>query len=324
MSLVISVPSKSFFAGEYSALNGGPAITVATAPRFELRVRAGAGWTTGINKDSPAGKLIQQHSLFFNQFDLEFFDPHMGRGGWGASTAQFLAAYRLLHWQGTADERKGDQENGHESYFDHEKLTSPMVTGLLENYKQVAWDGRGLPPSGADLIGQLKGGFTFFEKRKNLITSLKWAFSDLEFYLIPTGAKVATHHHLQELSGFNTDLLESYVRRVQVAFTSESKSGLIEGLHFISKELQDRHWVVETTKEYLKVLNAIPGVLAAKGCGALGADVVLVVVEKSKSVLFEALLKDEEKPYFSRHHISKGLEIQVKSEMNIEPFHAGI
>ena len=27
MSLVISVPSKSFFAGEYSALNGGPAIT---------------------------------------------------------------------------------------------------------------------------------------------------------------------------------------------------------------------------------------------------------------------------------------------------------
>lgn len=318
MSLVISVPSKSFFAGEYSALNGGPAITVATAPRFELRVRAGAGWTTGINKDSPAGKLIQQHSLFFNQFDLEFFDPHMGRGGWGASTAQFLAAYRLLYWQGSVND---DQEK---SYFDQEKLTYQMVVGLLETYKQMAWDGRGLPPSGADLVGQLKGGFTFFEKRQNLITSLKWAFSDLEFYLIPTGAKVATHHHLQELSGFDTDLLESYVRRVQVALTSESKAGLIEGLHFISKELQDRNWVVETTKEYLKVLNAIPGVLAAKGCGALGADVVLVVVEKSKSVLFEALLKDEKKPYFSRHHISKGLEIQVESEMKFEPLHAGI
>ncbi len=318
MSLVISVPSKSFFVGEYSALNGGPAITVATAPRFELRVRAGAGWTTGINKDSPAGKLIQQQSLFFNQFDLEFFDPHMGRGGWGASTAQFLAAYRLLHWQGSVN------SNQEKSYFDHEKLTYPMVTGLLENYKQVAWDGRGLPPSGADLVGQLKGGFTFFEKRQNLITSLKWTFSDLEFYLIPTGAKVATHHHLQELSSFNTDLLESYVRRVQVALTSESKSGLIEGLQFISKELQGRHWVAEPTKEYLKVLNAIPGVVAAKGCGALGADVVLAVVEKSKSILFEALLKDEKKPYFSRHHISKGLEIQVESEMKFEPLHAGI
>ena len=319
MSLVIRVPSKSFFAGEYSALNGGPAIIVATAPRFELRVRAGAGFTMGIHKESPAGKLIQQHSLFFNQFDLEFFDPHMGRGGWGASTAQFLAAYRLLHWQGSADP-EGDQE----SYFDHENLTSPMVLGLLESYKQLAWDGRGLPPSGADLVGQLKGGITFFEKRQKLITSLKWAFSDLEFYLIPTGAKVATHHHLQELSGFNTDLLESSVRRVHRAFTSASQTDLIEGLHFISKELEDQHLVFQSTQEYLKSLNSIPGVLAAKGCGALGADVVLVVTQKSKSVLFEALLKDEKKPYFSRHHISKGLEIQVNGEMNIKPYHAGI
>ncbi len=317
MSLVISVPSKSFFAGEYSALNGGPAILVATAPRFELRVRAGAGWTTGFNKDSPAGKLIQQHSLFFNQFDLEFFDPHMGRGGWGASTAQFLAAYRLLHWQGSLDSGGG-------SHFDHEKLTYPMIARMLETYKEVAWDGQGIPPSGADLVGQLKGGFTFFEKRQSLVTSLHWPFPDLEFYLIPTGEKVATHHHLQELKGFNTDVLETQIRRIQKALMNKNKLELIEGMHFISKELQDRHWVFEKTKEYLKYLNSIPGVLASKGCGALGADVVLAIVEKSQSILFEALLKDEKKPYFSRHHISKGLDIQVDSEIDIEPYNAGI
>ncbi len=317
MSLVISVPSKSFFAGEYSALNGGPAIIIATAPRFELRVRPGAGWTTGINKDSPAGKLIQQHSLFFNQFDLEFFDPHRGQGGWGASTAQFLAAYRLLHWQGSQD---SDQE----SDFDHENLNYPMVARMLESYKDMAWDGQGLAPSGADLIGQLKGGFTFFEKRQKLITSLKWPFSDLEFYLIPTGQKIATHHHLQDLAGFKTDILDSFVRRIQSAFIGENKSELIAGLHLVSKELQGRGWVFANTEEYLKVLSAIPGVVATKGCGALGADVVLALVEKSKAVLFEALLKEEKKPYFSRHHISKGLDLQVESEMTIEPYNAGI
>ena len=265
--------------------------------------------STGIHKDSPAGKLIQQHPLFFNQFDLEFFDPHLGRGGWGASTAQFLAAYALLHWQGT-------QVADPEKYFDRDQM--------LDVYKDVAWDGQGLPPSGADLIGQLKGGLTYFEKRSGLINSLKWNFQDLEFYLIPTGQKVATHHHLQELKILDTEALESFVRRVQDAFKRDNKLELIEGLKLVSKELDKHHWVYEKTKEYLKTLNAIPGVLASKGCGALGADVVLAIVEKSKSVLFEALLKEEGRSYFSRHHISKGLNIEIQSEMKIEPYDAGI
>src|SRR5437773_791580 len=150
MSLILTVPSKSFFVGEYTALNGGPAIIVATAPRFELKVRQGAGWLVGIDKNSPAGQLVKKYALFFNQFDMEFTDPHLGRGGWGASTAQFLACYALLQWQDTAS-FESDIES--EKYFDSHRM--------LNTYKEVAWDGKGIAPSGADLIGQLKGGFTF-------------------------------------------------------------------------------------------------------------------------------------------------------------------
>ena len=309
MSLVISAPSKTFFAGEYSALNGGPAILVATAPRFDLKVRNGAGFMSGIHGESPAGKLVRQHSSFFNQFDLEFTDPHMGRGGWGASTAQFLTCYSLLHWQGSAVMEM-------EKYFDTQQM--------LSAYKEVAWDGKGYAPSGADLIGQLQGGFTYFEKRRGLINNLRWNFSDLEFYLIPTGLKVSTHEHLKSLKDMNTEALENYVRKVAQAFSAENKGELLESLLHITKELEGRGWVLDKTQDYLKILNAIPGVLATKGCGALGADVVLAIVEKPKAVLFEALLKNEGKAYFSRHHISKGLDIYVEGDVKIDPYNAGI
>jgi mevalonate kinase len=262
MSLILSVPGKSFFAGEYSALNGGPAIMVATAPRFELKVTNGSGWMNGIHGDSPAGQLVKKHALFFNQFDLEFIDPHIGRGGWGASTAQFLTCYALLQWQNAAAVDS-------EKYFDTHQM--------LNTYRELAWNGHGLPPSGADLIGQLKGGFTYFEKRRGLITELRWPFEDLEFYLIPTGNKVATHEHLQGLTAISTSTLENYVRQVQDSLIKASKSDLIEGLNHFSKELELRHWTDPKTLEMLKTLNSIPGVLASKGCGALGADVVLAV-----------------------------------------------
>ena len=128
---------------------------------------------------------------------------------------------------------------------------------------------------------------------------------------------------MRELKVINSEVLEANVLKIQEAMTSANRSEFIEGLHHISKELEKRQWVFEKTKEYLKYLNAIPGVLVTKGCGALGADVVLAVVEKSKSVLFEALLKDEGKSYFSRHHISKGLDIYIESEIRIEPYDAG-
>lgn len=303
MSITISVPGKSFLAGEYLALNGGPAILLTTAPKFELRVRKGSGWSPGIDQDSPAGKLIRKHASYFNQFDLEFIDPHMGRGGWGASTAQFLSVYSLLQWQSSALVEA-------ERYFDTHKM--------LHTYRDLAWDGRGLPPSGADLVGQLKGGIAYFDKQSGQLANLKWNFSDLEFFLVPTGQKVATHEHLASLGPISTENLEMNLRLVHEGFQTSSKVTFIAGLNAYADELRRRKWVHPKTLEMIEKFRSIPGVLAAKGCGALGADVVLIIVEKDKSVLFEALLKDESRQYFTRDHLSTGLSLVVNGEMQIE------
>ena len=305
MSLVLSVPGKTFLAGEYLALNGGPAILVATAPKFELRVRNGGGFTPGIHKDSPAGKLIRKHAPFFNQFDLEFMDPHLGRGGWGASTAQFLACYALLQWQKSAvldDER----------YFDTHKM--------VNTYRDLAWNGKGLPPSGADLVGQLKGGITYFDRKRGQISKLKWNFIDLEFFLVSTGQKVPTHEHLASLGSISTDTLEMHLKLIQEGFQTGSKVTFIAGLNGYADELKRQNWVYPKTQELIDQFRSIPGVLSAKGCGALGADVVLAVVEKDKAVLFEALLKDEGRHYFTRDHVSNGLSLNVVGEININRY----
>jgi mevalonate kinase len=305
MSVSLSVPGKSFLAGEYLALNGGPAILISTLPKFELRVRNGAGWSPNIHKDSPAGKLIRKHAAFFNQFDLEFYDPHMGRGGWGASTAQFLTCYALLQWQdATVIESEKD--------FDTHKMVNA--------YRELAWNGHGIPPSGADLVGQLEGGITYFDRKRGQISQLKWGFHDLEFFLVPTGNKVPTHEHIAKIGAVVTEDLEVVVRQIQESMIHHNKERFIEGINLFAQELDRRQWVYPKTKELLEQYRAIPGVRAAKGCGALGADVVFVAVEKDKSVLFEALLKDSGKRYFTRHHLSNGLHVRVEGEMKINTY----
>src|SRR4051794_4338735 len=99
MSLVFSVPGKTFLAGEYLALSGGPSLVFASEPRFELSVTSGAGKAEGIHADSPAGLFIKKNQDYFKNFDLVFHDPYQGKGGFGASTAQFLGAYAMNAWR---------------------------------------------------------------------------------------------------------------------------------------------------------------------------------------------------------------------------------
>ena len=79
MALQLSVPSKTFLLGEYVALNGGPAIVLCTAPRFELRVEKNSSHAKyeNIHPQSPAGKLIAKNS-FYQKYDLHFIDPYHG------------------------------------------------------------------------------------------------------------------------------------------------------------------------------------------------------------------------------------------------------
>jgi len=294
-SLVFSVPGKSFLAGEYLAMKGGPSLLFASKPRFELHAKTGTetktkmGSVEGIHADSPAGLLIADNQEFFSRYDLKFVDPHEGRGGWGASTAQFLTAFVFNEWRESCE---------------LETLKSLSISRLLESYWKYAWNGQGYRPSGADMILQYKGSLTLFERLTGHVGVYGWTFSDIDFALIPTGKKLPTHEHLKTLTDFDASAIEVAMAGIRRALISGNSQAFVTGIKDNAQALQDLGFVTPYTQEVCQELLRKPGVLAAKGCGALGADVVLVVFDKTH--------REQFKNYVTSKDLSHGLEIQVK------------
>lgn len=299
MALVFSIPGKTFLAGEYLALQGGPTLVFLSYPLFEMEVTKGTGQLLGIHPDSPAGLLISKHTEYFRHFDLRFQDAYAGRGGFGASTAQFLAVYALWLYK----------EAHHQ---DMEKLLD--FKHLLETYYECAWNGQGQRPSGADLVGQLKGALTFFEKRQGLISVKSWPFADLEFSIVHTGHKVATHEHLKKLPTFDATNLEKSFAVIKDAFEKQDSDFFVEGVRSYQSALQGLGFTCPETLALLEKINNISGVLAAKGCGALGADVVLVITKKDHAAGLKAFCAQENLSILSSSEKNSG-GLQIRGSL---------
>lgn len=320
-SLAISIPGKSFLAGEYLALKEGPSLVFTSQPRFELLVTEGTGKLHGIHPESPAGLWFRKKSDLLKNYDLHFIDPHAGRGGWGASTAQFLAVYALaeLLFQRSGSRRIVPQgTRAHELLLGDELLHEAAdliaqldISQLLEGYWSVAWNGEGSRPSGADLIAQLHGQITLFEKRTGDVTTFAWPFAEIDFALIGTGQKLATHEHLRTLGSFDDSELRQSMQTLKQSFDSASVSQFVEGIRSYAEALARLGFVAPKTAEILASLKTVDGVEAAKGCGALGADVVLAVFQKNKlSIVREAVQKMGLEIRATSADLSIGLEVR--------------
>lgn len=296
MSLVFSVPGKTFLAGEYLALVGGPALVFLSQPCFETVISPGRGDVRGIHPQSPAGLFMSKHRDYFKDFEVEFRDAYSGKGGFGASTAQFLSAYALWLYKETHQQ-------------DMEKILD--FKHLLEAYYEVAWNGEGQRPSGADLVGQFKGSLTFFEKRQGLLSVKGWPFADIEFHLIHTGNKLATHEHLKNLPAFSADSLEQAFSIIKASFDNSHGGLFCEGVEAYARALKDLNFTCQPTLKLLQELRQLPGVRAAKGCGALGADVVLAVVSRGESESLKTYCEKQGLALLSSSDkISQGLQVR--------------
>ena len=301
MALVFTVPGKTYIAGEYLALHEGPTLFFLSQPCFELLAKAGTGLVVGIHPESPAGLFIQQHPAVFSKFDLQFKDAYQNAGGFGASTAQFLSVYAMSLIP----------DHAHQ---DMEKLFD--LKHLLESYYQVAWKGEGQRPSGADVVAQMKGAYTFFEKRKSAVSNSNWPFENLDFHIVHTGNKVATHEHLKSLKDFDPSGLEGAFALVRLAFEKQSEDDFVQGVRSYAAALQQLGFTCEPTLKLLAEVRELPGVLAAKGCGALGADVIFVVTRKGESSpLLDLCQSKGLKVMASRADVASGLQIQVKENL---------
>ncbi len=256
--MVLSVGGKTFIAGEYLALDGGPCLLATTAPRFELHVEMKD--PSEINEsifhpDSPAGKLWSLNQNFLNQFKLKFVDPYQS-GGFGASTAQFVLLYSLIH------------------------ASSLNWQQAINQYRELAKSDQGFPPSGADLAAMIKGHLCFFEREKWHLEAVSWPFGDKDFLIVKTNAKLATHDHLKELQSFNGEALRVSMQLIRRGLAENSFETFILGLRNFREKILALGLTAQGTQKWVKELESHPEVIFAKGCGAMGMDVLFLLFEK--------------------------------------------
>lgn len=296
MSWKFTLPSKTFLLGEYLVLTGGPALLLNTAPYFQCDVRQTDVFTesklfSSIHPSSPAGRFLQQHINFFKNFAINFYDPHQGKGGFGASSAQFAAVALFKD----SLEKPTTQTNY--------QLTTATIFTLLQAYQACAWDDKGLPPSGADVAAQCIGStvimaneakqsssdnsqLCFVDRQQQQLTNMAWPFKDLAFFLLRTGHKVATHEHLQTLTHIPSEKLNAVMQSALQAINEKNAMHFVKAINAYAVCLQQVNFVAATSQTILKKLWQQPQVLAAKGCGALGADVILVLTAVEGSTSF--------------------------------------
>jgi mevalonate kinase len=261
-------PGKTFLVGEYLALHGGPSLLISTEPQFTFKTLRSVPWKRAFPfpPQSPAGRLVARHESNFEGVRVEFHDPHRGKGGLGASSAQFALLYTWM-----MNIRKIEPSN-----FDWKSL--------LAEYLKCAWSGEGMPPSGADVVAQLTGGICWFDGRENLVQKLSWPFENLGFTLIRTGTKLATHEHLKEAKAAPQIALREVVLATKTAFDQANEKLLVSSVNEYSQLLQDADLTARATHGLLSAMKSDGDwALAAKGCGAMGADVILVIHERARA-----------------------------------------
>ncbi len=253
-------PAKTFLVGEYVALQGGPALILTTEPCFLVSLENGTP-ACDFPVNSPAYNLWKKDLSSYN-YKLHWQDPYFGLGGLGASSAQFLGAYYARNYilQNTITHKK-----------------------LLADYLKYAWNGQGIPPSGYDVLAQSMGGCVYLEKNSNTYQSYTWPFIDIAFVLLHTGKKQATHVYLQNLLELNNlDKLTQISTSAYDNFINNNAEGFINAVNDYYLTLCQLNLIAQHTQEMVETLKNNQDILAIKGCGAMGADILLLIVESNK------------------------------------------
>lgn len=253
-----NIPAKTFLLGEYIALQHGPALLIGTQPCFRLKAIAEKE-LRGIHPESPAGKLFRQQNF---SSGFEWFDPYQGKGGLGASSAQFVGLYQALC---------------------QEKKRPFQTEEMLELYYQHAWDGQGARPSGYDIISQSAQQMSFIHQQNNIIKTLSWPFDDLDFILVHTGKKLATHQHLQSFSSsVPLEKLSKIVYQAKAALEQKNADAFINCINNYQQALFESGFTAEHSLQLINELKQNKNILAIKGCGAMGADILLILCKKAQ------------------------------------------
>ncbi len=231
MFIQLTAPSKTFILGEYLVLYGGAALLVNTYPEFVLKVyHAEKAKITGIHPDSPTNKLLSDHRDLLRCYHIDFNDPYGKKGGFGASSAQFLMCYMLIRYL------RGEDVSDQSFSF---------MNTMLNDYRQYSFQPKAISPSGADLIAQFYGALTYYDKKNSIYQSYSWPFPNIGFYLLHMQEKVSTHLHLQTLSAFPYHELQDCLAPLQQHINNGEEQQFINTVNQYAKILEQLDLVIE-------------------------------------------------------------------------------
>ena len=243
----MQVPSKTFLLGEYLAMQGGPAILALTSPCFSFNPNQ------RLHPDCMAARLWRDYKG--SDCDWGLADPYNGKGGLGASSAEFVIAYQQIF-------PKTQQNHIH----------------LREIFLKYVDKSARHQPSGYDVMAQMHQGLLWIQETQ--IESLTWTFNDLGFVLVHTGQKLKTHEHL--LNGqwtLDFERLSQNVHQAAQALKTQNVDLFIQSIQDFHQGICQAHLLAPHALALLNQLQASLPILAAKGCGAMGADVLLLVIK---------------------------------------------
>jgi len=216
---------------------------------------------------------------YFEWENNHFKDPYQGKGGFGASGAKFV--FKMF------------QEN----CFD--------ALSALKKYQSTEHSG-----SGADVICQYTGGVTFYHPQKK-IEKLFWPFNDLFIVLIHSGFKINTHEHLNDLNmrQFDSASLENIVLKAYKAILENQQNNFIQSINHYYQKLIELQLTCENTLNLIQKIKRFPNILAIKGCGALGADVILAAIHQEHCPHFLKFCHEENlQVIYSGNYFAQGVK----------------
>lgn len=265
-----SVPGKTFLFGEYSVLAGGVAVILGTEPRFKLKVSSGEG-SSLFREGSPAHNLYLSQRERLEGLLFEFENPYRA-GGFGASGAEFILLTRFL------------QEGLGLSFLPAPEATVSSAARVLDLY--FSFERAAKPSSGSDVLTQWLGGSILYQPRRRL-EKFRWPFADLDFSIFSTEVKVATHEHLAGLDPGKAAGLAEAAQAVAGALTKD-ENDFCEALASWSVRLAEAGLTSRASLEHAHAFER-EGARLARGCGAMGADTLIVIHDSDERARFRSL-----------------------------------
>ena len=304
MNIDLSCPSKTFVLGEYLVLDERQALVANTRPRFQLSLNSrGSGTCEGIHPNSPAGVWFRKHQQDFKGHSLSFIDPHEGRGGLGASSAQFL----MVHYV-------------HSVLAGHRPMlkSTETIQMIWEDFGELQKNAKGRQPSGADIVAQWTGGLSLLKLDDVEVQSLMWPFQRESFFILRTGKKLATHEHLKTLEKFDTTSLSESFSAAKSALIDINPNLFAESVNAYGRGLESLGLQAEESVKLVQAFRDSGLVKAAKACGAMGADMLFIFFDKERVSEIQKLIETMELEIVASHEdLSDGLKVSAEPNREI-------